>query len=54
MFEHVSAALDEPVHRRRYRKYQKTGQNGRTCRQEATVAAAAATLAAVDLNTDFD
>ncbi|CCI41914.1 unnamed protein product [Albugo candida] len=35
-FEHVSAALDAPVHRRRCRKCQKTGHTARTCRQEAT------------------
>ncbi|CCI11686.1 unnamed protein product [Albugo candida] len=56
--EHVTAFLDAPVHRRRCRKCQKTGDNARSCRQKATEAPTAlttlATPATVDLDIDLD
>ena len=54
-FEHVTAALNAPVHRRRCRKCQKTGNNARSYRQEAPSARTTpATTAAVDLDLDLD
>ena len=57
-FEHVTADLEVPVHRRRCRKCQKTGHNARSCHQEATEAPRAlstpATPAAVDLDIDLN